>query len=108
MLLLEDDMTVTDVAAPFGMSLAAVSKHLAVLDRAGLIERERRGRITWCKLDTEALREASLWIACFGLVDPLDLDGFERFLAAEGLQHEAHDRDYDDHEADNVDDAVHD
>ena len=100
-------MTVTDVAAPFGMSLAAVSKHLAVLDRAGLITRERRGRITWCKLDTEALREASLWIACFGLLDPLDLDGFERFLAAEGLEDEAHDRDDDHDEADDVDDTVH-
>lgn len=85
MLLLEDDMAVTDVAAPFGMSLAAISKHLIVLDRAGLIQRERRGRVTWCKLQTEALREASVWITCFGLLDPVDLDGFERFLRAEAI-----------------------
>ena len=107
MLLLEDDMAVTDVAQPFGMSLAAVSKHLAVLTRAGLVSRERRGRLTWCRLETEALREASVWIGSFGLVDPLDLDGLERFLRAEGLEHEAHDGDHDDHEADQIDDVVH-
>ena len=105
--LLEDDMAVTDVAEPFGMSLAAISKHLAVLDRAGLIGRERRGRVTWCKLETEALREASVWMSCFGLIDPLDLDGLERFLAAEGLEDEAHDRDDDDDDSDEIDDAVH-
>ncbi len=107
MLLLEDDMAVTDVAEPFGMSLAGISKHLTVLDRAGLICRERRGRVTWCKLQTEAMREVSVWLVGFGLLDPLDLDAFERFLRAEGLEHEAHDRDDDDDESDNVDDLVH-
>ena len=91
-LLLEDDMAVTDVAAPFGVSLAAISKHLAVLARAGLIRRERRGRITWCMLETEALRDASVWMASFGLVEPLDLEGLERFLRSEGLQDEARSR----------------
>ena len=41
-MLLEDDMAVTDVADPFEMSLAAISKHLGVLSRAGLISQERR------------------------------------------------------------------
>jgi DNA-binding transcriptional ArsR family regulator len=107
MLLLEDDMAVTDVAQPFGISLAAISKHLSVLDRAGLIRRERHGRVTWCKLETEALREASVWMSCFGLLEPVDLDSFERFLAAEGLEDEAHNRENDDHQADQIDDAVH-
>lgn len=43
-MLLEDDMAVTDVAEPFRMSLAAISKHLTVLAEAGLISRDRRGR----------------------------------------------------------------
>ena len=109
MLLLEDDMAVTDVAEPFGMSLAAISKHLAVLARAGLIGRERRGRVTWCRLETEALREASVWMSCFGLIDPLDLDGFERFLRSEGLgpEHQAHDHDHDHDKPHEVDDPVH-
>ena len=43
MMLLEDDMAVTDIADPFDMSLAAISKHLIVLANAGLIAQERRG-----------------------------------------------------------------
>jgi DNA-binding transcriptional ArsR family regulator len=107
MLLLEDDMAVTDVAEPFGVSLAAISKHLAVLARAGLIRRERRGRITWCRLDTEALRDASVWMASFGLIEPLDLDGLERFLRAEGLEDKTHDGDDDHDDTDEIDDLVH-
>ncbi|PZO64812.1 MAG: ArsR family transcriptional regulator [Paracoccus denitrificans] len=82
-MLLEDDMAVTDVADPFGISLAAISRHLAVLASAGLIAQERRGRITWCKLDPDGMRAASVWMRGFGQIDPLDLDDFERFLAVE-------------------------
>ncbi|MEL7025998.1 MAG: metalloregulator ArsR/SmtB family transcription factor [Pseudomonadota bacterium] len=84
-MLLEDDMAVTDVAAPFDMSLAAISKHLRTLTAAGLITQDKRGRVIWCKLDPEALRAASTWMQGFGQFDDLDLDAFERFLTAEGL-----------------------
>ncbi|SEM73850.1 ArsR/SmtB family transcription factor [Palleronia pelagia] len=80
-LLLEDDMAVTDVAAPFDISLAAVSKHLATLSRAGLIVQERRGRVVWCKLDPVALADASTWMQGFGQFEPVHLDAFERYLA---------------------------
>jgi DNA-binding transcriptional ArsR family regulator len=79
-MLLEDDMAVTDVAAPFAMSLAAISKHLGVLARAGLISQERRGRVTWCRLEPDALRAASVWMQGFGQFEPIHLDAFERFL----------------------------
>lgn len=82
-LLLEDDMAVTDVAEPFAMSLAAISKHLQILAEAGLISQEKRGRLKWCKLEPDGLRVASVWMQGFGQFDPVDLDGFERFLAAE-------------------------
>jgi DNA-binding transcriptional ArsR family regulator len=82
-MLLEDDMAVTDVAEPFAISLAAISKHLGVLADAGLISRERRGRVIWCKLEPDALRAASVWMQGFGQFEPLDLDAFERFLADE-------------------------
>ncbi|MEO0829550.1 MAG: metalloregulator ArsR/SmtB family transcription factor, partial [Pseudomonadota bacterium] len=59
-LLLEDDMAVTDVADPFEMSLAAISKHLTILTKAGLISQEKRGRVKWCKLEPDALRAASV------------------------------------------------
>lgn len=82
-LLLEDDMAVTDVAEPFAMSLAAISKHLQILAEAGLISQEKRGRLKWCKLEPDGLRAASVWMQGFGQFDPVDLDGFERFLALE-------------------------
>jgi DNA-binding transcriptional ArsR family regulator len=82
-MLLEDDMAVTDVADPFPMSLAAISKHLSVLAEAGLITQEKRGRVKWCKLEADALRAASVWMQGFGQFEAVDLDGLERFLAAE-------------------------
>ncbi len=82
-MLLEDDMAVTDVAEPFEMSLAAISKHLTILTRAGLISQEKRGRVKWCKLEPDALRAASVWMQGFGQFEPVNLDAFERFLAVE-------------------------
>ncbi len=82
-MLLEDDMAVTDVAEPFRMSLAAISKHLGILAEAGLISRERRGRVVWCKLEPDALRAASVWMQGFGQFEPIDLDAFEKYLATE-------------------------
>jgi len=82
-MLLEDDMAVTDVAYPFAISLAAISRHLQVLAEAGLITQEKRGRVKWCKLDPDALRTASVWMQGFGQFEPVNLDAFERFLVAE-------------------------
>lgn len=82
-MLLEDDMAVTDVAAPFDMSLAAISKHLVVLTNAGLISQEKRGRVKWCKLEPDAMREASVWMQGFGQFEAVNLDAFERFLETE-------------------------
>jgi len=82
-MLLEDDMAVTDVAHPFAMSLAAISKHLGILADAGLISQEKRGRVKWCKLEPDALRDAAVWMKGLGQMESIDLDAFERFLAAE-------------------------
>jgi DNA-binding transcriptional ArsR family regulator len=82
-MLLEDDMAVTDVADPFDISLAAISKHLGILAEAGLISREKRGRVIWCKLEPDALRAAFVWMQGFGQFEPVDLDAFEKFLETE-------------------------
>ena len=82
-MLLEDDMAVTDVAEPFEMSLAAISKHLGILTRAGLIAPEKRGRVKWCNLNPDALRGTSIWMQSFGQFDAVDLDAFETFLERE-------------------------
>ncbi|WP_072775825.1 ArsR/SmtB family transcription factor [Marivita hallyeonensis] len=88
-MLLEDDMAVTDVADPFEMSLAAISKHLMILANAGLISQEKRGRVKWCKLEPDALKDASVWMQAFGQFEAINLDAFERFLKTENLSSEA-------------------
>ena len=79
-MLLEDDMAVTDVSAPLSISLAAVSRHLGVLARAGLIRQERRGRVVWCMLEPDALRDVSIWMQGFGQFDPVDVDALDALL----------------------------
>ncbi|MDG4649502.1 metalloregulator ArsR/SmtB family transcription factor [Roseibacterium sp. SDUM158017] len=82
-MLLEDDMAVTDVAEPFEMSLAAISKHLSILAAAGLISQEKRGRVKWCKLEPDAMKRVSVWMQGFGQFEPVNLDAFEAFLERE-------------------------
>jgi len=54
---------VTDIAKNFPVSLNAVSKHLMVLERAGLIQREVEGREHVCRLNAAPLQQASVWLA---------------------------------------------
>jgi DNA-binding transcriptional ArsR family regulator len=53
---------VTEVAAPFDISLQAVSKHIQVLVRAGLVTQERTGRISRCRLDAGPIFTAAVWL----------------------------------------------
>lgn len=76
-------MAVTDVAEPFDVSLAAISKHLTILSRARLISQEKRGRVKWCKLEPDAMRDVSIWMQSFGQFEAVNLDDFERFLEKE-------------------------
>ena len=82
-MLLEDDMAVTDVAEPFEISLAAISKHLIILSRAGLIKQERRGRMKWCKLDPLGMKMDSIWMEGFGQFENVDLEALELFIKTE-------------------------
>jgi len=61
--LAEGDVSVTELAQPFDMSLPAISKHLRVLERAGLLVQEKDGRIRRCHLVAEPLKRAAVWIA---------------------------------------------
>jgi DNA-binding transcriptional ArsR family regulator len=67
------------------MSLAAVSKHLQVLGKAGLVRQVKQGREKICQLEPDALREASLWMESFGFFPADFLDGVEAELVALGL-----------------------
>jgi DNA-binding transcriptional ArsR family regulator len=57
------EATVTELAAPFAMSLPAVSKHLKVLERAGLIARSRAAQWRPCRLEAAPLKEVADWVA---------------------------------------------
>ncbi len=68
---------VTDLARPYSMSLPAVSKHLRVLENAGLIRRRRHGRVHSLKLEAAPMKQASRWIEEYrrfweGSLDRLD------------------------------------
>jgi DNA-binding transcriptional ArsR family regulator len=56
------DLLVSELAAPFDISLQAVSRHIQVLVRAGLVTQERTGRISRCRLEAGPIFEAALWL----------------------------------------------
>jgi DNA-binding transcriptional ArsR family regulator len=61
--LAEGEATVTELAEPFPITLQAVSKHLKVLERAGLVARDRRAQLRPSRLQGEALKDAADWLA---------------------------------------------
>jgi DNA-binding transcriptional ArsR family regulator len=60
--LAQGEASVTELAQPFEMSLPAISKHLKVLERAGLISRSREAQWRPCRLEAEGLRDAAAWM----------------------------------------------
>lgn len=71
---------VTDLARPHAMSLAAVSKHLIVLEKAGLVRRRRNGRVHSLALEAKPMREAQAWIDRYRKFWEGNLDQFEKYL----------------------------
>jgi DNA-binding transcriptional ArsR family regulator len=78
--LAKGDGCVTDLAQPHAMSLAAVSKHLIVLEKAGLVKRRRKGRVHSLKLETKPMQEAQEWINRYRQFWEGNLDQFEKYL----------------------------
>ena len=71
---------VTDLARPHAMSLAAVSKHLIVLEKAGLVKRRRDGRVHSLRLQARPLKEAQAWINRYREFWEGNLDQFGKYL----------------------------
>jgi DNA-binding transcriptional ArsR family regulator len=59
------ETSVTELAEPYGISMPAISKHLKVLEEAGLIFRRKEGRTNYCSLATAPLGEIDSWLARF-------------------------------------------
>jgi len=58
----EPDLSVSELAAPFDVSLPAIMKHLGVLSDAGLVARSKTGRVVACRLEAEPMRDAFEWL----------------------------------------------
>jgi DNA-binding transcriptional ArsR family regulator len=85
------ETSVLQLAEPFEMSLPAVSKHLKVLERAGLITRTREAQMRPCRIEVRALKEADGWLEEYRRLwdERLDrLDDYLQTLQAKGRQEE--------------------
>jgi DNA-binding transcriptional ArsR family regulator len=77
------ERTVSQLAEPFAMSLAAASKHIKALERAGLIRREVRGRTHLCRLEPGPLATAHEWLGFYERFWTAHIDVLERLLRDE-------------------------
>lgn len=81
--------TVSELAAPFDMSMPAITKHLNVLERAGLVSRRRDGRMRICTVNPDAAEDARAWIEQQTRFWHGSLDRLEELLAQEENSHDA-------------------
>jgi DNA-binding transcriptional ArsR family regulator len=86
------EATVGDLARPFAMSLPAISKHLKVLEGAGLLARTRVGREHRCRLEPGPMREAANWIERYRQFWDEQFDRLAEFLAHDQPRESAHAR----------------
>src|SRR5436309_15418932 len=80
--LTKGDATVAELAAPFRVSQPAISRHLKVLERAGLISRRRRATARLSHLEAQPLREATVWLAGYRAYWGASYDRLDALLAA--------------------------
>jgi DNA-binding transcriptional ArsR family regulator len=73
--------TINEIARPFPVSLNAVSKHVMVLERAGLLRREIRGREHYCSIEPRPLREAEEWLEHYRQFWEQRMDALEAYVA---------------------------
>jgi DNA-binding transcriptional ArsR family regulator len=81
--LAERELTIGELAAPFSMSFAGASKHVRVLENAGLVTRTIRGRTHVCRLQAARLAEADAWLKRYARFWNAKLDSLESLLRAE-------------------------
>jgi DNA-binding transcriptional ArsR family regulator len=76
----QGETSVSELAAPYKMSLPAVSKHLRVLEHAGLVARQKDGRVHRCRLRAEPMKDAAAWIEHYRQFWETQLDSLARYL----------------------------
>jgi DNA-binding transcriptional ArsR family regulator len=80
------ETSVSELASPFKMSMPAVSKHLKVLEHAGLITRSRDAQMRPCKIEAQALKQADDWLEEYRQLWEQRLDRLEDYLKAFQIQ----------------------
>ena len=88
------DRCVTDLAKPYRMSLPAVSKHLRVLEKAGLVRRRRRGRVHELKLEARPMQKAQQWIEEYRQFWEQNLDRLGAYLNQLQSKEKEHDHEH--------------
>lgn len=83
------EASVSELAEPFALSLPTVSRHIASLERAGLVRKLRRGQERTCALDTARLRDAEEWIGEYRGFFESRFDALERQIAAQVSKEES-------------------
>ena len=78
--LAKGDMPIMELASPFDMSLPAVSKHIRVLEKAGLLILRKQGRVHYCHLNARPLCDAAKWLAFYQQFWGAKLDSLANFL----------------------------
>ncbi len=91
--LAEGEECVTDLARPHAISLAAVSKHLIVLEKAGLVKRRKDGRVHSLRLEAKPMQEAQAWINRYREFWEGHLNQFEKYLDKLQTKETKHDDD---------------
>jgi DNA-binding transcriptional ArsR family regulator len=83
------EASVTELAEPFDVSLQAVSKHVGVLSAAGLVAREKRGRVHCCRLTVAPLKAADQWLGGYREFWEEQLESLDAYLATGGKRRPA-------------------
>lgn len=89
--LADGERTVGELAEPFDMTRPAISKHLRVLERAGLVRRKADGRVSRCRLDAGPMRDAAEWVEGYRSFWEGQLDALARYFERESTPHEPRD-----------------
>jgi DNA-binding transcriptional ArsR family regulator len=85
--LAEKPAMITELAQPFAMSLPAVSRHIRVLERAGLVAREVDGRVHHCSLSAAPLKNVEKWMAQYRRFWDGTLDSLARYVEGDSVKH---------------------
>lgn len=84
--LAQGETSIIELAAPFDMSLPAVTKHIRVLEKAGLLTRKKQGRVQYCRLNAAPMRDATNWLAFYQKFWDAKLDSLADFLEGDSEQ----------------------